>query len=409
MQLTGYVLLGLVASALAAPAAAMETQTPGERIEVSPSDLPRPGATPSAGNAPRIVKRPPGAGLRLPPGFRAELFAERLGDARNLVVAPNGDVFLSEGAENRVTVLRDEGQGLATKREIFADGLTAPYGIAFRDDGVYIADLERAWRYPYRMGEMKPAGPRTKVTPDGALGSADGHFTRNIVFSRDGSRLFVAIGSRSNVGEDPSPRASVQLFRADGTGEETYASGLRNPVGIALYPGSDEVYVVVNERDGMGDGLVPDFLTRLQPGGFYGWPYAYIGANPQPGLAERRPELVKRSLVPDVLFRSHSAPLGLAFYTGRQFPAEYRGDAFVTLHGSWNSAHPTGYDIVRVPFRDGRPVGHYEIFASGFWVAGDRPAEVWGRPVGIAVAKNGSLLVADDAGETIWRISYVAP
>lgn len=386
-------------------------QPPGERIVVRPADLPAPYATPSVANPPDIVRRPAGATLRVPAGFRADLFAEGLGNARNLAVAPNGDVFLAELADGRVTILRDAaGTGRASQREVFVDGLVMPYGIAFREGAVYIADLAAVWRYPYRPGDTKPAGPRVEVTPDGALGSADGHFTRNIVFSPDGDRFYVAIGSRGNLGEEPAPRATVTEFHADGSGARTFASGLRNAVGIAFYPGTTDLYVVVNERDGLGDGLVPDFLTRVRDGDFYGWPYAYTGRHPQPGpFGQRRPDLVAKTLVPDVLFRSHSAPLGLAFYTGTQFPAEYRGDAFVTLHGSWNASQPTGYDVVRVPFRDRRPVGHYEIFASGFWLADERRARVWGRPVGIAVGKDGSLLVADDAGRTVWRISYSGP
>jgi glucose/arabinose dehydrogenase len=198
----------------------------------------------------------------------------------------------------------------------------------------------------------------------------------------------------------------VQEFKADGSGQRTFAAGLRNPVGIAFYPGTSDLYVVVNERDGLGDGLVPDYLTRVQEGGFYGWPYAYIGRNPQPDYAERRPDLVQKTLVPDLLFESHSAPLGLVFYDGAQFPAVFRGGAFVALHGSWNAGKPTGYKVVFVPFRDKRPVGHYENFAVGFWAAGQQRAQVWGRPAGLAVAADGSLLIADDVGQTIWRVSY---
>ena len=224
----------------------------------------------------------------------------------------------------------------------------------------------------------------------------------------DGKRFFIAIGSESNIGEDPLPHASVQSFAADGSDQRTYASGLRNPVGIAFYPGTNDLYTVVNERDGLGDGLVPDFLTRLQEGGFYGWPYAYIGHHPQPDFPSR-PEMVAKTLTPDLLFQSHSAPLGLVFYEGSMFPAEYKGDAFVALHGSWNSAEPTGYKIVRVPFKDGRPQGYYENFLTGFWLGGTSPAQVWGRPAGLAVAADGSLLIADDAGGVVWRVSYKKP
>ena len=244
------------------------------------------------------------------------------------------------------------------------------------------------------------------MTPRGAFGSPGGHWTRNLVFSRDGRRFFVAVGSRANLAEEPAPRATVQVFDADGSGQRTYASGLRNPVGIAFYPGTDDLYVVVNERDGLGDELVPDYLTRVRDGDFFGWPYAYLGANPQPGFADRRPGLVARSKRPDVLFRSHSAPIGLVFYDAGQFPREYRGDAFVALRGSWNASRPRGYMVARVPFENGRPAGAYEAFATGFWAAGERRARVWGRPAGLAIAADGSLLIADDTGGVVWRVSY---
>ena len=355
------------------------------------------------------MRRPADAALRVPAGFRATLFAEGLRDARWLAVAPNGDVFLAEPSPGIVTLLRDEdGSGRATKRATFAAGFEAPHGIAFRPGFIYIADTRAVWRIPYADGDDTAHGAPQQVTPAGALGDGGGHWTRNIAFAPDGRHFYVAIGSSSNLAEDPAPRATVRVFNADGSGGRTFASGLRNPVGIAFEPGTSDLFVVVNERDGLGDGLVPDYLTHLQDGGFYGWPYSYLGQHPQPRFAERRPDLVGRAIVPDLLFRAHSAPLGLAFYTGTQFPPEYRGDAFVALHGSWNSGKPTGYMVARVPFRDGRPAGYYETFASGFWVAGDDRAEVWGRPVGLAIAKDGSLLIADDVGNTVWRVSHTA-
>jgi glucose/arabinose dehydrogenase len=211
------------------------------------------------------------------------------------------------------------------------------------------------------------------------------------------------------VAEEEPPRATIRVFAADGSGGRTFASGLRNPVGIAIRPGSDELWAVVNERDGLGDGLVPDYLARVREGAFHGWPYAYAGPNPDPDFGAKRPDLVAATVVPDVLFESHSAPLGLVFYEGAQFPDEYRGDAFVALHGSWNRSRPTGYKVVRVPFEDGRPVGGYENFAVGFWIEGEETARVWGRPAGLALGGDGSLLVADDAGGTVWRIRWVGP
>ena len=216
----------------------------------------------------------------------------------------------------------------------------------------------------------------------------------------------MAVGSAGNIGEERAPRAPVQVFEADGSNGRTFASGLRNPVGIAHYPGTDHLFVVVNERDGLGDELVPDYLTRVTEGDFFGWPYAYTGRNPQPGYADKRPDLVARSKTPDLLFRSHSAPLGLVFYDDEAFPKDYHGDAFVALHGSWNAAVPRGYMVVRVPFELGRPTGGYEAFATGFRAGGAQRAKVWGRPAGLAVAADGSLLIADDVADVIWRVSY---
>jgi len=391
---------------LAAAYAAGDDQVPGARVLLRPVDLPVPFATPSADNPPETVARPATPPFRVPDGFRVDLFAADLADARWLEVAPNGDVFLAEPRAGRVTLLRDgDGDGAAELRTVYAEGFRRPHGLAVEGDWLYVADIERVWHVPWRAGATAAPGAAEPVTEWGAFGGGGGHWTRNMVFSRDGSRFFVTVGSASNIGEEPPPRATVQSFAADGSDQRTLASGVRNPVGIALYPGTDDVYVVVNERDGLGDGLVPDYLTRLVPGAFYGWPYAYIGPNPQPGLAGP-PDLIASALVPELLFRAHSAPLGLVFYDALQFPPDYRGDAFVALHGSWNSAAPTGYMVVRVPFEAGRLQGGYETFLSGFWSEGRDKARVWGRPAGLAVAADGSLLVADDVGNVVWRVSY---
>jgi glucose/arabinose dehydrogenase len=367
----------------------------------------------SVGNPPETVPRPPDAALAVPAGFKATLWAEGLADARYLEVMPNGDVLLSEPRAGKVTVLRDEsGAGRATCRFTFAEGLAAPHGIAFHDGYVYVADTAAVRRYRWNPADGT-AGPAEPVTPMGVLGEANGHVTRNIVFAPDGQHFFVAIGSRSNTAEDPAPRATIRSFAtADGVDAPgtTYAAGLRNPIGMRFYPGTGDLWAVVNERDGLGNGLVPDYLVRIAAGGFYGWPYAYIGAHKQPGtLGDKRPDLVAATIVPDLLFQSHSAPIGLVFYDGSQFPAEYRGDAFVTLHGSWNAVRPTGYKVVRLRFKDGKPVGGYENFATGFRLGATSPAKVWGRPTGIAIAKDGSLLIADDVGQTIWRIAWAGP
>lgn len=397
----------LLVAAFSAVTALAAGPGPGVRIEVKPGDLPAPFATGSAANAPRRVNAPDDSRLQAPAGFRVNVFAQGLSDARWLAVAENGDVFLAESSADRITLLRDSnGDGKADMTSVFATGFDNPHGLAVRPGFLYVADADAVWRLKYAPGQTKAVGKAEQVTPDGAFGPSGGHWTRDIAFSPDGARFYVAIGSRRNIDEEAAPRATVQEFAADGSALGTYASGLRNPVGISFYPGTSDLYVTVNERDGLGDGLVPDYLTRLTPGGFYGWPYFYIGNHPQPGFAGKRPDLADDSIVPDVLFRSHSAPLGLVFYDAAQFPKAYRGDAFVAMHGSWNSAEPRGYYVARVPFKDGRPQGYYETFLTGFWVAGEDRARVLGRPVGLAIAKDGSLLVGDDVGQKIWRVSY---
>jgi glucose/arabinose dehydrogenase len=300
-------------------------------------------------------------------------------------------------------VLRDaNNDGKAEVRETYAEGLKWPHGMAFGNGAFYVADALGIYRYAYKDGDTK-AGARTQVTENGAFGKLGGHWTRNIALDRNG-RIFVAIGSNGNINEDEPHRATISMV--EGNKIVTFGAGLRNPVGIAFHPITDDLYTVVNERDGLGDELVPDYLTRVQQGDFYGWPYAYIGPNPEPSMMGKRPDLVAKTKVPDVLFRSHSAPLGLLFYTGTQFPADYRGGAFVALHGSWNASTPRGYKVVYVPFNNNRPSGEYVNFALGFWTTGQAPAGVMGRPVGLAQARDGSLLVADDVGQAVWRISY---
>jgi glucose/arabinose dehydrogenase len=391
-----------------AGAADLPDQAPGQRIHIDPARLPAPYATQAVDNTADLVARPSPPPFRLPPGFSVNAFADGLDNPRWMAVAPNGDVFLAMPSLGQVLLLRDErGDGRADLRTVFAAGLHRPHGLAVLGGYLYIGATDGLWRVALGEGNLAASQPE-RVTLRGAFGAGVLHWTRNVAFAPDGKRFFIAIGSESNIGEDPLPHASVQSFAADGSDQKTFASGLRNPVGIAFYPGTNDLYTVVNERDGLGDGLVPDFLTRLQEGGFYGWPYAYIGHHPQPDFPSR-PAMVAKTLMPDLLFQAHSAPLGLVFYEGSMFPAEYKGDAFVALHGSWNSAEPTGYKIVRVPFKDGRPQGYYENFLTGFWLGGTSPAQVWGRPAGLAVAADGSLLVADDAGGVVWRVSYKKP
>lgn len=388
-----------VALAFALPAFAADSKMgdprPGDRFSVDPGSLPSPNDTPSRANPADVVARPAGAGLVVPPGWRATLFAEKLDHPRNLLVLPDGSVLVAEQRADKLTRLVDEdGDGRADQRSTFAADFSEPFGLAFHDGAVWAADTERVWRLPWHAGQTK-AEQRIAVTATGALGDDRGHSTRSLAMAPDGVHFVVGIGSRANLAEEALPRASVQEFRLDGSGQRTLAAGLRNPVGMAFRPGSDELWAVVNERDGLGDELVPDYLTQVAPGAFYGWPYAYLGPNPQPGFAHKAPDKVAAARLPDLLFRSHSAPLGLAFVDG---------DAYVGLHGSWNRSTPIGYVVAKVPFKNGRPQGYYEVFASGFTM-GD--GQVWGRPVGIAAAPDGALYVADDAGRTVWKIVTV--
>lgn len=406
MRVAFLAFLSLV-SALAALAPADAVERVGERHDVSPNNMPAPYSSPAVANSAERVRRAAAQVPAVPPGFKANAFATGLSHARWLAVAPNGDVFLAEPGPGKITLLRDEkGNGRADLMTTFASGFEYPHGMAFHGGYLYVADVRGVWRVPYRDGQTKTVDAPEQVTAEGAIGDSSGHWTRNIAFAPDGTHFYVAIGSASNIGEEAAPRATVQEFDASGHNQRTFASGLRNPVGIAFYPGSNDLFVVVNERDGLGDELPGDYLTHLERGAFYGWPYAYLGPHPQPGYGDKRPDLVRTTVVPDQLFRAHSAPLGLAFYRGTAFPAHFRGGAFVALHGSWNAATPRGYMVAYVPFENGRPKGGYESFATGFWVAGTSRAEVWGRPVGLAEGKDGSLLVADDVSQSVWRISY---
>jgi glucose/arabinose dehydrogenase len=385
-------------------AAAHAADVPGQRFSISPAGLPKPYATPAAGNDSQPIARPRGAVPKAPDGFAASIFADSVRHARWMTVAPNGDVFLAESDAGKVVVLRPSPDGThAAKVATFASGFDRPHGLAVHDGALYVADVKSLWRLRYFDGALAQSGRRFHVA-DTTPPQGPGHFTRDIVFDYKGT-LYLTVGSRNNVSEEPAPYASVQIVNANGS-LSTFATGLRNPVGIAFYPGTDDLYVTVNERDGLGDNLPPDYLTRINKGDFFGWPYAYIGNHPDPDYGKKRPELAAKTKTPDVLFQAHSAPLGLVFYDGKQFPAEYKGNAFVALHGSWNSAHPTGYRVVRVKFTNGRPENAYENFLTGFWDGASSPARVWGRPVGLVVAKDGSLLVADDVGGTIWRVAY---
>ncbi len=373
---------------------AIAADQPGTMHHVKASELPKPFATPAVDNSSHVVARPKDAMPLVPKGFQISVYASGLTQPRFMELAPNGDVFLSEPDAGKVTLLH------GGKASTFASGFDKPHGLVFHNDALFVCDLIAVWRVQYKDGK---AGARTRVTKDG-FGPLGGHFSRDIAFDKNGV-LYVAIGSMSNVDEEKPPRATVQ--KADALGHlSTFVSGTRNPVGLVLKPGTNDLYITVNERDGYGDGLVPDYFTRITQGEFFGWPYAYSGPHADPDWGKKRSDLVAKTKLPDVLFQAHSAPLGIAFYEGGQFPAEYKGDAFVSLHGSWNSGRPTGYKVVRVRFKNGKPTGEYQDFATGFWDGTSSPAKVWGRPVGLLVLKDGSLLIADDAGKTVWRVTY---
>lgn len=392
------------------------TDAPGVRRRITTADLPAPYATASVDAGSRVVRRPEGAWPQVPAGFKVEEYATNLDNPRLIRTAPNGDLFVAESRPGRVRVLRG-GTGKAETVEVFAADLRQPFGIAFYPPGpdpryVYVADTDAVLRFPYRKGDLKARGPAEVIVPDlpgGGRLRGGGHWTRDIAFSRDGKRMFVSVGSLTNVWENPAAneerRADILEYKPDGTGFRLYATGIRNAVGIAVNPETGELWASVNERDGLGDDLVPDYITRVREGGFYGWPWYYIGANQDPRHRGARPELRDKVVVPDVLLQSHSASLEMMFYGGQQFPREYRGDAFAAEHGSWNRAKRTGYKVIRVPLRNGAPTGEYEDFMTGFVTpAGD----VWGRPVGVAEAKDGALFVSDDGSNTVWRISYAS-
>jgi glucose/arabinose dehydrogenase len=380
-----------------------------QKIQVRVEDLPSPYASNSASQPPQVIPRPAGAKLQVPPGFTAQIFAQGLSQPRWLTVAQNGDVLLAESYDNRIRLLRDtNGDGQADVNTIFAENLNQPLGMGISPDQqwFYVANTNAVVRFPYQIGQTRLQGQPQQITELPGNGYRQ-HWTRNLIFSPDGQQLFVSVGSRSNVEPEPLPRASIQVMDLNGRNRQTYASGLRNPVGLAFNPVTGKLFTTVNERDGLGDDLVPDYLTAVQPGAFYGWPYSYLGANPDPRLP-RNPQLEAKTIVPDVLFQAHSAALGLTFYTGKQFPSAYHNDAFVAFRGSWNRSAGTGYKIVRVPFDDqGQPEGHYEDFVTG-WLVEPRVPSVWGRPVGVAIATDGSLLITDEPGGIIWRISYTA-
>ena len=435
MRLGFLVLLGLVGAtpafaedAVRTGAAAFgdwRTDAPGARRLITPADLPAPFATRSTANMSHHEAWTEADVPKAPPGFAVDLFATGLNMPRAIRVAPNGDIFVAETGAGSVRVFHPAASAGPAKGEIFAAGLQRPYGIAFYPSGsdpkfVYVASPDSVVRFPYRSGDMKASGPAEKIA---SLPSGGGHWTRDLAFSADDKTLYVSVGSGTNVDEgvpradqvsiagapigssfgDEARRADVLAFDPDGGHERVYATGLRNCSGLAVQPGTGALWCAVNERDGLGDDLPPDYVTHVAEGAFYGWPWYYLGDHQDPRHKDERADLANAITTPDVLIQAHSAPLGIAFYAADQFPPDDKGDAFVTLHGSWNRAKRTGYKVVRLVMKDGKPTGAYEDFLVGF-VGDDR--NVWGRPVGVAVTHDGSLLVSDDGSGSIWRVSY---
>ena len=414
----------------AAAFGAWRTDKPGVIRLIRPKDLPAPGATPSTANGPHIVRRPPSVVPQVPAGFKIELFADGLSGPRQMRVAPNGDIFVSETEPGRIRVLRAaDGNPKPSANEVFANGLHQPFGIAFYPSGdnprwVYVAETDRVVRFPYNAGDLKATQKPETVVAE--LPHSLGHTTRDIVFTPGDRLMLVSVGSESNAGEgmtDPpgglpgwidkhplgaswgreTDRADVLAFDPDGKNPVVFATGIRNCVGLAIHPRTGDAYCSTNERDGLGDNLVPDYVTRVREGAFYGWPWYYIGGNEDPHHLGQRPDLKDKVTIPDVLLQAHSASLGLTFYEGNVFPAEYSGDGFAAEHGSWNRSKRTGYKIVRIRLREGVPTGEYEDFVTGFVIS---DSEVWGRPVSVAVAHDGALLISEDGNGTIWRVTH---
>jgi glucose/arabinose dehydrogenase/cytochrome c2 len=384
---------------------------PGVRRRVTIADLSPPYSTPSAQNGPDVVAPPSGAHPYLPPGFRVDVFAHDLLGPRLLRVSPSGDLFVAESQAGRVRVLRAADGARAPEREaIFASGLDRPFGITFYPPGpdpkwVYVAETNAVVRFPYASSDMTARGEAQTIVPS-LTDLQGGHWTRDVVFSLDGKRMFVSVGSGSNVAEgnsDERDRADVLVFDPEGRDRQVFASGIRNCVGLAVHATTGDLWCSTNERDGLGDDLVPDYITRVRRSGFYGWPWFYLGDHEDPRHADERPDLAGTVVVPDVLLQAHSASLQMTFYDKAAFPPRYRGAAFASLHGSWNRGKRTGPKVIAVPLEGGVPTGEYEDFMTGFVVDDDA---VWARPVGVAVAHDGALFVSEDGNGTVWRIAF---
>jgi glucose/arabinose dehydrogenase len=398
-----------VDSAAARKPAVIDSTSMGQVVK-----LPPPFATKSVDNHPKVLGWPAGRTPAAPAGFMVEKFADGLKSPRWLYVLPNGNVLAAladkSHSPNMIILFHLSEGGAAARRDTFLTHLHQPFGMLVLGDQFYVAGTDGVWRYPYRTGQSKITGPGQSILPLPPAGY-NNHWTRNIISKADGSKLYVTVGSGSNNAEHgmayEDRRADILECNPDGSGERVFASGLRNPIGVGWAPGTTTLWAAVNERDELGDDLVPDYLTSVRDGGFYGWPYSYFGQHVDPRIPadKQKPELVQRAIVPDISLGAHTASIGLAFYTEKGFPGRYLGGAFIGQHGSWNRSKPAGYKVVFVPFSNGKPIGPPEDFLTGF-IAGGGKLEAYGRPVGLAVLPDGSLLVADDAGGVIWRVRY---
>ena len=389
---------------------------PGLARKITAGDLPKPRETPS-GNTPggRGGVRPENAKPIAPAGFKVEMYVGAgLSNPRQIRTAPNGDYFVADSSDNSIKIFRGiTAEGKPQESSVYATGLNQPFGINFYPNGanpqwVYVGNTGSIVRFPYKNGDLKATSAAQTMVSD--LQPGGNHFTRDVVFSKDGRRMFVAVGSAGNVAEDDpelagkeARRANILEYTPDGKYVGVYGAGIRNPVGLGVHPDTGEVWCSVNERDNLGDNLVPDYVTHVQEKGFYGWPWFYIGGNQDPRHPGKHPEMKDKAIVPDILVQPHSASLGLTFYTGSQFPAEYKGDVFAAEHGSWNRSQRSGHEVIRVPLDNGKASGTYQDFLTGFVTA---EGQAWGRPVGVAVAQDGSMVVTDDGSNSIWRVSY---
>ena len=419
------ILVLLLISSLSITTNAQSTKVKTAVEEVT---LPDPFATPSARNNSKTIGWTDNKTPVAPKGYTVTKFASGLDNPRWMYVAPNGDIFVAEAntvsdgfkktgiesnsrntSKNCILLLRDANHdGVPEMQQLFLSDLNRPFGILILNGKFYVGNTDGVWMYPYETGQTQMTAQGTKILDLPGSGY-NNHWTRNLLASRDGKKIYVTVGSSSNVAEHgieyEKRRANILEINPDGSGEKIYAGGLRNPIGLAWQPGTNILWTAVNERDELGDELVPDYTTSVKEGGFYGWPYAYFGKHEDPRRKGERPDLVEETLVPDVSLGSHTASLGIAFDDKNYFSSKYNGGLFIAQHGSWNRSVLTGYKVVFVPFKNGKPSGPMQDFLTGF-IADESKSKVYGRPVGVVFAQDGSMLVTDDSGNTIWRVTY---